>query len=95
MRYHAPLLLMALLLLSSCSRHRESGSELALSALTNHFSGVSLDDFEQARIYNDKKYDIVIYYVTKSSVVPKRELILYIKDGRIIERHSMAEDDDE
>lgn len=92
MRHRPLLLLVSLLALASCAQKREYGEELALSALTNHFSDVSLDDFEQPQIYNDSRYDIVVSYVTKTNVVPRHMLILYIKDGRIVERHSMVDD---
>lgn len=93
MRFPRLLGLAALLALTSCAPQREYGSEIALSELTNHFRDVSLNDFEQPKIYNDRRYDAVVSYVTKTNVVPRHILILYIRDGRIVDIHSMVDDE--
>lgn len=93
MRYSRLLMLAILWALASCTPQRDYGSEIALSELTNHFRDVPLNDFEQPKIYSDSKYDVVVSYETKTNVVPRHILILYIKDGRIVDIHSMVDDD--
>ena len=76
--------------LSGCrnDQAKQPEKEIGLAALREYCLGerLALNDFDQARIYADAKYDVCVEYVTISNVVPKHVLLLFFKDGRIVER---------
>lgn len=85
------LLLYCVFSMSGCKQDEttQSGGEIGFAALKDYCLSdrLTVDDFEQARIYAEAEYDVCIEYVTRSNVVPKHVLILFVKDGRIVERH--------
>lgn len=69
--------------------------EIGLAALKDYCLGerLTIDDFDHARIYADSKYDVCVEYTTKPSVVPRHVLLLFFKDGRIVERQRDIQED--
>lgn len=94
-RLHLFIVAAPLILLFACSKGRVDSDEIGLSALSQYcqYRELKQDDFAQPRIYSDSKYDVVIEYMTKTNVAPRHVLLVYIKDGRIVEQHSMIEDE--
>lgn len=77
----------------ACSRktdHREA-EQLAEMALADYCikEGLRRTDFGGASISPEEKYDWSAEY--QSSTQPKHVLILYVKNGKIVERHRLVE----
>lgn len=97
MRYIHPFVYaVSLAILVACDGGHVDSNELGLSALNDYclYRGIKEDDFGQPRIYSDKRYDVVVEYTTKTNIAPRHVLLVYIKDGRIVERHSMIDEDE-
>lgn len=82
--------------LSGCRNEHavQPDKEIGLAALQDYCLGerLTVEDFGHARVYTDAKYDVCVEYITKPNVVPRHVLLLFIKDGRIVEKQRDIQD---
>ena len=67
--------------------------ELAQKVLIEYSNSesIGLDNFKDGIVYSDPNHDACVEYITKDYYKPKHILLLYFKEGKIVERHRNIE----